>query len=251
MLRSQLLELRILQKMKGEWYVATVPSLALSIDCQEWPKLVDTVKRLHQKGIIYIRKWSEDIRNWAHYTHDSGDESFFYRNEFQMRITPIGRTYAEGLAAMQTLDESLVAQAESFMKQLDNFHPSPLRNAFDEIQALIDREFRMSQLVVEAMEGYRDRAVIADQFRESITVQQSASRQVESLLYSFDTIGRNLATQISWQNEALLGTAEALARQSGIKSLLGALATIGTINLELPKLACPRGRQTSFTKGLV
>lgn len=67
----------------------------------EWSdaELRDTLKLLHQKGLLRLRKRDGTRGGFAEYGEGRTDQEFFFGGEFWLLITPEGRRYCEKLQA--------------------------------------------------------------------------------------------------------------------------------------------------------
>jgi len=98
LLPSQAIEYHLLQlalRDDGAWRPVQIGQLATEVDAG-LPAVLAALQRLHKAGHVELRKWS-DGRFIAYNARQAPD--FFYTANFEIRITPDGRPYAEELHA--------------------------------------------------------------------------------------------------------------------------------------------------------
>jgi len=101
LLPSEQLELAVYQYIEyagsGEWRSCLWGDLSNHLGQPEQAKLLDTLKRLHHRAALEIRKWVPEQQRPIPFASCSSESDFFFRGDFQLRVAPEGRPYFESL----------------------------------------------------------------------------------------------------------------------------------------------------------
>src|SRR5258707_2473778 len=143
LLPSEVLELSILEftRIPGaeRWRATTLPSLALSVESQDWDAVSDALVRLHDQRVLNIRKWMEPggfivAENIATITQ------FLNQGEFQLNITPSGRLYTEALQHRAQLAQSIAKASAVFNTDLlSGLNKGRLSSLAEEMRRALER----------------------------------------------------------------------------------------------------------------
>src|SRR5258708_4674511 len=140
MLPYEVLELSILEFVRipgaERWRSTSLPSLAVSVKCQDWNEVADALIRLHARKIINVRKWI-DQQGFVAAQLSPELTRFFNSGEFQMEITAEGRVYAETLSERKKLDNAPLQASEISMSAA--------------VGGLLQNETKMSEAIREAL----------------------------------------------------------------------------------------------------
>jgi hypothetical protein len=81
----------------GRWRSFGWGALSNQLGQPEQAKMLDTLKRLHGRGALEIRKFTPQEMQPIPYTSSLDESEFFFRYDFQLRVAPEGRPYFEAL----------------------------------------------------------------------------------------------------------------------------------------------------------
>jgi Predicted pPIWI-associating nuclease len=243
MLPSHRLELRILRYVRiadqNGWRSTTLPELGNAVECHDWNKVLDALKRLDQQKIIKIRKWTEQHGFTPYCAHI--EETFFHRGGFQVLITPAGRIYEDELEERNrsTLGE---LAAEKFLTLPIFPHSSisaEVTAKLSSIDRFTEQAFSESFMLRNSMQD-----ALAASAKSALPVHifenlSNAQIGLDPLMNSFANIGKQLGAQLDLQNQSFRFLAESRTPEvSGILSRIAEQAqTMARINVSLPRIA--------------
>jgi hypothetical protein len=248
MLRSRRLEYGVLRYVhaggSGRWRATTIPELANAVACNDWEELIDTLKRLHKRGVLDIRKW-KDPDGFVAYLDASQDAEFFGRGGLELSITPEGRTHLESLEEQERLEKSglvgLIASERELTKMA----------ALAPTQEQLRRMTELAGMTREIERAFAKTAEARSLFCRNLEVDftnavRNASRQLETaalltpILDSYKGISKQLADAFTEHARLWQASIPLLELQRGLAIPAAYARAIQDINLNLPTLALQR-----------
>jgi serine/threonine protein kinase len=110
---SELLELEILRFIEtgesDDWKATTIPQLISVTSSSNQRKLLDSLVRMSDRGIIVARRWEPS--GYITYPPKGVDRTDLFIREFQLRIGPEGWQHLERLQSLEAIDEQGKAAA--------------------------------------------------------------------------------------------------------------------------------------------
>lgn len=246
MLRSQHLELQILRYVRAGassgWRATTLPELANTVNSQEWGEVPDALKRLHQKGVIHMRKWI-DPEGFALYGGEGPSDDFFHHG-FQMQITFNGRTCLEALEEEQRFQRLGLGSWESFTRQLARNQQLLRQVSFptDELVRaarmglVTERAFGESAALRETLQAAFATLGVTEASSRVVEGMREVARQLQPLMESYGQIGRQLAEQVELQNKMLRDSFIGSQWQDAISQIAEQSRAIERISISLPEI---------------
>jgi hypothetical protein len=119
LLPSEQLELALYRYIEspspGQWQPCSWENLSNQLGRPEQAKLLDTLKRLHRRAVLEMRKWVDDPKGFIPFAPHFSDNDFFFRGDFQLRVSPEGQPYFEALEQRE-IASTIVAISDGVQK---------------------------------------------------------------------------------------------------------------------------------------
>ncbi len=245
MLRLQRLELRILRYIRtgstAGWSATTVPDLGNATHCQNWTELTDALKQLHKQGVMEMRKWIEP-KGFVTYSGAENDEGFFYRADFQVKITPEGRPYFEALEEKQRFEKLGTVDFASVQDQLKTIRDA--MQPIEELKKLTGMPLPLRNLghVFDQMEQARKALVGKFSFPDlnalsrPLAEHQKISELLKPIVESYGNIGAQLTGIAQAHNQRWRELFAGVAAPRILHDHLKLTKALQQINLQLPTI---------------
>jgi len=224
------------------WRPTSLPALANAVNCNDWMELTDSLKNLHHRRVLQIRKWV-DPAGFVLYEGDAKSSEFFHRGEFQLSITFEGRPYFEMLEEHAKRPvATATAGAENPISER-SLTLTPMAMALAELSpatfALGSHLGEVFERIAADQKQFQEsfRAIfIATETQTFLEQQRRLAAALEPAMETFRLVGKELAAQVTQTNQLFRHLGAIAPRQEWFGQILEQSSAITRVNLELPKL---------------